>query len=614
MQWLFLVGLAVFIGQTCEADPYLFEEGSIIIHSKINISGCFSALERAKIVIEKLDQFSIEKDILTKVDAEIALAWEKHKISVISRLRTKAASVDVWAKSLHDLGANSNQGLEVTGTLRLKLDKHDGQAKKTNDLNDMTKNRIKRSINVLGNLLSYLTGVPGPDDWKLNTENIENLKKAIELVDQKVDLTDTRIDINQNEISKLNTHLASFISTLEHEVTENDYLKDGLRVRLLFASIEKDSLRILESVESMLYRLEMIMILGRHQFASKFGISPIFLADQLRNIETTSKILRPLFGVREIEMYYKNPFCTTTIVGNDLWVSLKIPLVNFSKMLKEVPKATYTTQLNMLTKLGESNPKLLKAEDGTYSIIGSAKERDCQKLSLYTLCEGKRVTMKAYHVNGSLLIKSFWSEISRNTLVFYDSSNLTVSITCLNKRYLLGLPLQGSLRLEQGCELVSDPVSVTEHLAWISEKTFVNPTFTLNEVDDRTIDRLTNNQFTNSSFYVHLEKKIHDISTNLDRMKTDHSTFTSKHDNIKTKLNSTSLDVNDRIDKIHFELGKRTLILGSSMSVTVLIIGILLCRLILGSKKISLSCINSKPISKNKVEGDEVEAPKHTEV
>ena len=119
--------------------------------------------------------------------------------------------------------------------------------------------------------------VPGPDDWKQNIANVENLRKAIDLVNERVELTGTRIDINQNAITKLHKDLDLLVGTLDHEMIEINYLKDGLKLRLLFASVEKDALKILELVESIFFKLELVMVMGRHQFASKLGIDQTFL-------------------------------------------------------------------------------------------------------------------------------------------------------------------------------------------------------------------------------------------------------------------------------------------------------------------------------------------------
>ena len=157
-----------------------------------------------------------------------------------------------------------------------------------NDI-DLTKHKNKRSLTALGNLLSYITGVPGPDDWKLNIANIDNLKKTLESIDHKVDLSNQRIDLNQNAINKLHEDLTKVIGSIEQQLTETEYLKDGLKFRLLFASITTDALKVLELIESLYHKLEMVMVMGRHHFASKFGIDPTFLTQQLRDIETNSK-------------------------------------------------------------------------------------------------------------------------------------------------------------------------------------------------------------------------------------------------------------------------------------------------------------------------------------
>jgi prefoldin subunit 5 len=592
MRWSVVVGLTLLWASGCMTSPaFLFEEAAIVVHSKIDTSGCHVALDKVKGVIQKLEKFTLETDLLSKVDMGMASSWENYKVSVVARLRAKVKNIDVWADSLFGIDRESYTPPTIQTPLTSKTGRTETNVNRlnndlTHDYNNditITKYKMKRSINALGNLLSYLTGVPGPDDWKQNVANVESLKKAIETVNQKVDLTDTRIDLNQNAITELHKDLTTIIKTIDLELTENEYLKDGLKVRLVFATVEKEALKVLEMIESMFYKLEMVMILGRHRFASRFGISAQYLTAQLRDIESTSKVLRPLYGVKEIDMYYRHPLCSMALVGRDLWLSLKIPLVNFSKILREVPKATYTNQINRLTKLGETNPRLLKSDDGTYSIIGAEKERDCLKLTQYTLCEGKRINMKAYHVDGIAVIKSFWSEISRNTLAFYDLTNITVAITCLTKRYLVKLPLQGILRLEPGCELVSDPITITEHVTWIGEKTFVNPTFVLNEVDDTKFDRLTFDQTTHDAklnISVKLDKKINDLTLTILDMNKNQKSFTNNHDDLRSKINSTTQTLHERINNIHWDLNKNSIYFYLTIMIVIFTVGAVVIKLL----------------------------------
>ena len=63
---------------------------------------------------------------------------------------------------------------------------------------------------------------------------------TIASIDSKIDLTDKRIDINQNAITKIHTEMVSIVTSIDKLISTEELLKEGLRSRLLFATVEKN--------------------------------------------------------------------------------------------------------------------------------------------------------------------------------------------------------------------------------------------------------------------------------------------------------------------------------------------------------------------------------------
>ena len=164
------------------------------------------------------------------------------------------------------------------------------------------------------------------------------------------------------------------------------------------------------------------------------------------------------------------------------------------------------------------------------------------KLGKFTLCEGKRISIKAHYTNEGFSIRSFWSEIARNKFAFYDKTNISATIICKDKKFKIQLPTRGLLVLEQGCELVSDSVAISEYRSWQSAHTLLNPTFSLKEIiDERLIARLRHD-YDKHSDRTHISLANHTQETM--KMK---ELFNDRHDALKKQLNNTSAELHDKI-------------------------------------------------------------------
>ena len=192
--------------------------------------------------------------------------------------------------------------------------------------------REKRSIEFVGNLISKLFGNPGPEDWKQNTKNILAMKAAIERQVANSLIEHSDIDQNRhaiNEQSEILRHTARSVirnenrlKIVDNELTE---LETFMELGEMFESIEV----ILES----LVDIKRDSKTGR---CNEKGLNPEFLIENLRALESNKDSIAPVFASWEWQMYYRHEMCTLAIHENELWVTLRIPIVNLGEQFVTV--------------------------------------------------------------------------------------------------------------------------------------------------------------------------------------------------------------------------------------------------------------------------------------
>ena len=191
-----------------------------------------------------------------------------------------------------------------------------------------------------------------------NVQNIAELKKAIYLVEKIGKIRDEKIDMENHEIGKLQVTITAMLNGLSNLTRDNILLAEGLRSRLQFWTMENQIKNTLTAMELSLHKIGNIISEGRSNRAAVEGMSKNFLQTQIRKIETDHKILSPIVGSNDVKQYYDMPLALVARHGSDIWISLKIPLVNFNYGYREntVPKFLRQT-MHELHNMGASEPK-----------------------------------------------------------------------------------------------------------------------------------------------------------------------------------------------------------------------------------------------------------------
>ena len=126
--------------------------------------------------------------------------------------------------------ANTTFGRILNGRVRRKVKRLETKLARLYNGRGRKSAKRKRSIEIIGNLISKLFGNPGPEDWKQNTRNILAMKEAIERqvansVAQHHDVDQNRHAINeQNEILKQTTRAVmsneNRLNNIDNELAE----------------------------------------------------------------------------------------------------------------------------------------------------------------------------------------------------------------------------------------------------------------------------------------------------------------------------------------------------------------------------------------------------------
>lgn len=421
--------VAVVLGIETE-QKLIFEEGSISIHSGVNLSSTFNAIIQVKSILVKMNRLQSENDILTKLDDDNLELWDKYKVATISRLSSKLERV---SKRLENCFAKNPT---------------------------LSKNR--RAIEFLGNLISYVTGVPSPSEWRLNQININHLKQAMIDLNTKGDIEGRMITTNEHHIDKLHKSLDILCKQLNLTLGKVNSMENGIRSNLIFNTLKEGSLELLEGVEETVRSVEKIMEKGRLHLATLEGLSDTFTHMALLDIQARNRVLSPIYSSFEVTKYYNLPTATITIHDRQIWTSLKIPLVNFSKYYNQIRIGTqYHDEIVSLARIGAIDPLWFTDNHDIHTIVSRKAVDSCLNLYKLTLCEGRNVFLRTKFDGQSNYLTNFWTETNtKNYFAYINANNITVQIGCSREHSSTTLGTRGVIYISTDCELKSESVHI----------------------------------------------------------------------------------------------------------------------------------------------------------
>ena len=209
--------------------------------------------------------------------------------------------------------------------------------------------RDKRSIEIIGNLISELFGNPGPEDWKKNNLNILALKNAISRLNDNTNIDHTDIDLNKNAIEKHNVELKALSAALSRNQNELSNVENELVSLRVFFEIST----MIEILDSLIVALLEIKNDGSKGFCSDRAIDRSFLIENVQGLEANKAGLTPIFGSWQWRQYYRYEMCTLAIEKESLWITLRIPLVKKAEnMVRVVPNARTRLLMSRINGLG----------------------------------------------------------------------------------------------------------------------------------------------------------------------------------------------------------------------------------------------------------------------
>ena len=314
-------------------------------------------------------------------------------------------------------------------------------------------NKDKRSIEIIGNLISDLFGNPGPSDWKKVNANLLALDEALKRVNENAGIEHADIDTNRHSIERHNADLKAL--SIVANRNQNELSNLNLELSGIKSFIEVSTLAdVLDSLVSSLIEVKNDGLKG---FCNDRALDKDFLVDNLQALESNKAGLSPIFGSWEWRDYYKHVMCTLALVDDSVWLTLRIPMVKKSeKLVRVIPNPQLRRGLSKMEEYGITPILFREMANEKFLVITQSSLDLCNSLGNTRTCGVRDMRF----MTGDITAMAVEMALNKFLMVSIGEGSLKVMEKCVNSVNEHVITFDSVIAIPNNCSYVSKALSI----------------------------------------------------------------------------------------------------------------------------------------------------------
>jgi len=260
------------------------------------------------------------------------------------------------------------------------------------------------------------------------------------------------------------------------------------------------------------------------------GLNPEFLVENLRTIESNRNGIVPIFASWEHQKYYNFEMCTIAVHKNDIWITMRIPVVNQGEQLvRTIPTSSQTWMLLDTLEIGLETALFKYKMTDSFMLVTKNNLETCSKLGTSRVCNIRKTKFReAYLYSVPLDIGH-----GRILLLSNHSAESDVRSSCVGETNMLLVQGHTILKIPEKCALVAKSFEIAKS---------ANMSDIMNEIKLERVDKVVMRrvEFKNKTIFTFTNDQKHEV-TKEDEFKANNNMTRSYLDNISISSASSAL-------------------------------------------------------------------------
>ncbi len=253
------------------------------------------------------------------------------------------------------------------------------------------------------------------------------------------------------------------------------------------------------------------------------------MIEHLRSIESNKNGVAPIFASWEWQHYYKYKMCSVAIHKDELWITLRIPIVNLAEQwIRAIPTSNQLWISETLSSMGYKNSLFKSKIADIFMVLTENNLEICDKLGFSRVCTVRKAKFKEFDPfvvpidvsHGRVLV------ISNST---YES--LEIKSVCDSSTKTMKVNGHSMLKIPEKCTVIAKSFEVSKMA--VADDISVNNK--IGEIETILLRQVARNR---SSFHAHSISDLPKLSTKFD---INNNATTKELDKIVTKWDTGSI-------------------------------------------------------------------------
>jgi hypothetical protein len=212
-----------------------------------------------------------------------------------------------------------------------------------------------------------------------------------------------------------------------------------------------------DTLESQIDFLIEIKTAGMKGYCSDRAIDRDFLIDSLHNLEANKVGLGPIFGSWEWREYYKHIMCSVAQNLDEVWMTLRIPMVQKSeRLVRIIPTSQLKAVMTKISNYGIDALSFRERSNDNFHLISKGSFDLCNRLGNVKTCSVRDVR---FSISQQLVVAV---EFARNRLLVVGQNTELVKLTskCPLGVSEISISLDSVITVPNNCSYISNALSI----------------------------------------------------------------------------------------------------------------------------------------------------------
>ena len=442
---MFLMLLIVPTAMSMNSFPseMLYIEATYKVTAKLDL---LPIKEAAESILRTIDLVKNDKAFTIDMDTENK-----------KQIKHQAPRLDLFTMDVNRIKRNTNHKPSLTYLENRAHHILECIKKLRTNPKNWTEERSKRAINILGDVLNVVTGVPNHRQFQEAVNLIKNLENEASKHEAEMEKLHSSINVVTGILDAQNMNIKSIRDNSAALFRSTQKIEKNFAALANSVEFAFDVMNVLDVLQNKISTAREILTQGKVHMISPLAFDHHDLAKIVFDISANHKTLVPIYSSEQIDNYYQVPIAKSGWSDDYTIVILAhIPLVNFAekrtmKLITREDKIAADVDISNFAFRAFSNDR----REFSYLTYSDFKKCMIIEKTKKVACHKRKISIFTENINTTVAY-----DLTLNTMIYASRNTLNVKAECKDRKEDVTLNPNDNFLLPNFCAIYSESLNI----------------------------------------------------------------------------------------------------------------------------------------------------------